>query len=237
MVVETYLGLPLSPQKLKFADYQPLITSFDRYLAGWKARLLSTGGRIVLVNSVLGSLPIYFMSSALLPKKVREVLDAKRRAFLWTGEEKCHGSSCLVAWDNICTSKEHGGLGIKNMENMNHCLLLKFVHKLHDASTPPWKRWFLSHSGRDLELTHDSYLGKLIHGELQRYRSLTTVQVGDGAQTSFWHNRWLLNDPLRETFPALFSHSISQSISVREALATDLRHHMRPQLTDRKSVV
>ena len=104
--------------------------------------------------------------------------------------------------------------------------------KLHDASTPPWKRWFLSHFGRDLEPTHDSYLGKLIHGELQRYRSLTTVQVVDGAQTSFWHDRWLLNDPLRETFPALFSHSISQSISVREALATDLRHHMRPRLTN-----
>jgi len=84
---QTYLGLPLSPHKLKFADYQPLLFSFDRYLAGWKARLLSTGGRIVLVNSVLGSLPIYYMSSILLPKKVVEALDAKRRAFLWTGEE------------------------------------------------------------------------------------------------------------------------------------------------------
>ena len=38
---QTYLGLPLSPQKLRTCDYQPLLDSFDRYLAGWKAKLLS----------------------------------------------------------------------------------------------------------------------------------------------------------------------------------------------------
>ena len=100
---QTYLGLPLSPHKLRPFDFQPLISSFDKYLAGWKARLLSSGGRIVLVNAVLGTLPIYYMSSILLPKGVRELLDAKRRAFLWTGEEKkqwtelphCLGS-CLL---------------------------------------------------------------------------------------------------------------------------------------------
>ena len=114
----------MSPHNLRFADYKPLLDSFDRYLAGWKARLLSTGGRIVLVNPVLGSLPIYFMSSILLPKAVRDSLDAKRRAFLWTGEEKCHGSNCLVAWDDVCKVREQGSLGVKNLEDMNHCLLL-----------------------------------------------------------------------------------------------------------------
>ena len=74
---QTYLGLPLSPHKLRFADYLPLLNSFDRSLAGWKARLLGTGGRMVLVNSVLGSLPIYYMSSILLPKYVREHLEEK----------------------------------------------------------------------------------------------------------------------------------------------------------------
>ena len=93
---QTHLGLPLSPHKLRVSDYQPLLTSFDRYLAGWKARLLSSGGRLVLVNAVLGSLPIYYMSSILLPKTVRDMLDAKQRAFFWTGEEKCRcpGTVC-----------------------------------------------------------------------------------------------------------------------------------------------
>jgi len=88
---QTYLGLPLSPQKLRVSDFQPLLNSFDKYLAGWKARLLSSSGHIVLVNAVLGRLPIYFMSSTLIPKTVREILDAKRRAFFWTGEMPLFG--------------------------------------------------------------------------------------------------------------------------------------------------
>ena len=89
---QTYHGLPLSPHKLKPADFQPLVSSFDNYLAGWKARLLSYGVRLVPVNAILESLPVYYMSSTLLPKSVRELLNAKWHAFLWTGEEKCHGS-------------------------------------------------------------------------------------------------------------------------------------------------
>jgi hypothetical protein len=92
---QTYLGLPLSPHKLCLADFQPLVSKFDGYLAGWKARLLSSGGRLILVNAVLSSLSIYHLSSVLLPKTVIEMLDALRRAFLWTGEGKCHASNCL----------------------------------------------------------------------------------------------------------------------------------------------
>jgi hypothetical protein len=43
-------------------------------LAGWKARLLSTGSRLVLVNTFLSSLAIYHMSSILLPKTMVDVL-------------------------------------------------------------------------------------------------------------------------------------------------------------------
>jgi len=94
---QTYLGLPLLTWKLRASYYQPLVDSFDRYLAGWKAKLLSSGGRVVLINAVLGCLPIYHMSSILLPKRVRETLDAKRRAFLWAGDDHCNGSQCLLA--------------------------------------------------------------------------------------------------------------------------------------------
>jgi len=229
---QTYLGLPLSPHKLKFADYQPLLFSFDRYLAGWKARLPSTGGRIVLVNSVLGSLPIFYMSSILLPKKVVEALDAKRRAFLWTGEEQCHGSSCLVAWTDVCQPKEFGGLGVKNLADMNHCLLLKFVHKLHDPESLPWKQWFLTHSDLSGEAARDSYLGKLISHELQRYQDLTRVRVGTGDHTSFWHDRWLLNTPLCDVFPALYSHVLRRDLIVRVVFDVGLQAHLRPRLTN-----
>lgn len=110
---QTYLGLPLSPHKLRVCDYQPLGAKFDKYLSGWKARLLSTGGWLVLVNAVLSNLATYFMSSMLLPKTIIEALEARRRSFLWTGEEKCHGSRCLLAWEKLCRENEYGGLGVR----------------------------------------------------------------------------------------------------------------------------
>ena len=196
---------------------------------------MSTGGRIVLVNSVLGSLPIYYMSSILLPRNVRELLDAKRRAFLWTGEEHCHGSSCLVAWDDVCQPRELGGLGVKSLEEMNHGLLLKFVHKLHDPEPLPWKQWFISHSDLGRGLSSDSYLGKLISSEVQRYQHLTRVRVGDGAHTSFWHDRWLFNAPLQEAFPVLYSHVLLRDLTVRATLDTGFQTHLRPRLTNAAS--
>lgn len=119
----------------------------------------------------------------------------------------------MVAWERVCQSREAGGLWIKNMENMNHCLLLKFIHKLHDIEPLPWKRWFLSHAGNDLCGNPDSYIAKLVKSELPRYRSLTKVRLGNGAHASFWHDRWLMDPPVAESFPTLYSHSTNDIIT------------------------
>lgn len=139
---QPYLGLPLSPHKLRVWDFQPLVANFDRYLSDWKARLLSIGGRLILVNAVLGSLATYYMSSTLLPKTVIEALEQWQPAFLWTGEEKCHNANCLIAWERVCQEKDHGGLGICSLKTQNHRLLLKLVHKLHTRTELPWQVWF-----------------------------------------------------------------------------------------------
>jgi hypothetical protein len=73
------------------------------------------------------------MSSHLIPKTVLEILDTRRRAFLM-----CSGSQCLLRWEKVCTSKDSGSLRLKNLETQNHCLLMKFLHKLHDPAPLPW---------------------------------------------------------------------------------------------------
>ncbi|KAE8793650.1 putative gag-pol polyprotein [Hordeum vulgare] len=50
---QSYLGLPLSWEKLQFADFLPMIAKVDKYLAGWAARLLTPARRLVLINIVL----------------------------------------------------------------------------------------------------------------------------------------------------------------------------------------
>jgi hypothetical protein len=104
------------------------------------------------------------------------------------------------------------------MEDMNHCLLLKFIHKLHENDPLPWKRWFISHAGSDFSGNPDSYLAKLVLEELPRYRALKKVRIGDGAHVSFWHDRWLLDTSLAERFPALYSHHTNDTITVQTVM-------------------
>ena len=61
--------------------------------------------------------------------------------FFSMADNKCHGSKCLVAWENACTPKEEGGLGLKDLVLQNCCMLMKLIDKLFSWDPAPWKDW------------------------------------------------------------------------------------------------
>ncbi|GJZ18250.1 putative RNA-directed DNA polymerase, eukaryota, reverse transcriptase zinc-binding domain protein [Tanacetum coccineum] len=52
----SYLGLPIGANMSKACNWKPIIVKFHKRLASWKARNLSYGGRLTLLESVLGAL-------------------------------------------------------------------------------------------------------------------------------------------------------------------------------------
>jgi hypothetical protein len=54
---------------------------FQRKLSSWKGKLLSSRRRLVLIYSVLSSLPMFMMSFFRIPKGVLEKLDYYRSRF------------------------------------------------------------------------------------------------------------------------------------------------------------
>lgn len=102
-------------------------------------------GRSVLINSVLDGQLSYVMSALYIPPGIVSKVDRRRRIFfLWTGEGVAKGANCLVAWDKVRCSKDHGGLGIRNLEVQNICLVLKLIHKLFMAEQSSWAAWVRS---------------------------------------------------------------------------------------------
>lgn len=57
-----YLGLPVSVNPTKVGTWDPLVQVVTNRLAYWKNRFVSLGERVVLLNLVLNSLPIFFLS-------------------------------------------------------------------------------------------------------------------------------------------------------------------------------
>ena len=57
-----YLGLPIGGDSRRLSLWKPVVDRIVDRLSSWKNKFLSFGGRLVLLKSVLSSLPVYFLS-------------------------------------------------------------------------------------------------------------------------------------------------------------------------------
>ena len=80
-----YLGLPVGENPGRAVTWQPLLELLSSRLNNWGDRFISLGGRIVLLNSVLNSIPIFFLSFMKMPLKVWGRIVRIQREFLWGG--------------------------------------------------------------------------------------------------------------------------------------------------------
>jgi hypothetical protein len=60
---------------------------FKKRLSCWRGKMLSVGGRLVLINSVLSSLPMFMLFFFEVPKGVLKKLDYHKSWFFWQSDE------------------------------------------------------------------------------------------------------------------------------------------------------
>ena len=120
-----YLGIPIGANPMRDHMWEPIINKCERALAKWKQRHLSFGGRVTLIQSVLTSIPIYFLSFFRIPKKVLDKLVRVQRRFLWGGGLD-NNKIAWIKWETVCLPEEKGGLGIKDINMFNLALIDKW---------------------------------------------------------------------------------------------------------------
>ncbi len=221
----TYMGLPISPKALRKADDLPLIEKVDKRLAGWKGSLLSRAGRLVLLNSVLSSVPVFFFSTFRIPVWVSKAIDKIRRGFFWKGKVLDDGFNCLVNWEQVCRPRDNGGLGINNLKVMNSGLLMKNLWSFYNARNLPWVRLLLLlHYKRRPPSAGGSIPIKcspLWKGTLSisvPFHTSVYFSIEDGSLAPFWHVHSDEEDLLRNHFPALFAASTHKHLVVNKWL-------------------
>jgi hypothetical protein len=124
-----YLGIPIHYRRLTLAEWKIVEERLQKRLSSWKGKLLSLGGRLVLINSVLSNLVLHMISFFLLPKGILQKLDYYRSRFFWQGDSE-KKKYRLAKWSVVCCPKDQGGLGIHDLSVKNSALLGKWLFKL-----------------------------------------------------------------------------------------------------------
>jgi hypothetical protein len=63
-----YLAIPIHYQRLSNVEWKHIEEHLEKCLSSWKGKLLSIGGILVLINSVLSNMVLYMLSFFQLPK-------------------------------------------------------------------------------------------------------------------------------------------------------------------------
>ena len=64
-----------------------------------------------MIKSVLQAMPMYLLLVLSAPKSILKEIRSLQRNFLWGGHE-AKAKFSLVCWEDICQTKEQGGLGL-----------------------------------------------------------------------------------------------------------------------------
>lgn len=226
----SYLGLPVGANMRLEKNWISIIEKFKNKLSAWKAKYLSFGGRLTLINSVLSSLPLYYFSLFKAPVKVINKLEAIRRRFLWGGsldEKKVH----WVAWDVVTKPKDYGGLGVCGLHLANLALLAKWWWRLKEEDDSFWARCIKAI--HNLKLVDGKPIAKKsIKGvwlEISCLQigfgnlgvdlpSLFNRVIGSGDKTRFWQDTWIGDLNLKERYPNLYSIEVVKDCFISDRL-------------------
>ncbi|GKA67000.1 hypothetical protein Tco_0766808 [Tanacetum coccineum] len=196
-----YFGVPLVSSRLKIRDCNELVDRVQLRISDWKNKSLSIAGRLQLIQSVLGSMHIYWASVFMLSSNVLLNIKQLMRQFLWS-HGKSGKSKSKVTWEVVCLPKDEGGLGIRRLEYFNYALMSSLIWKLLTLKESLWVKWIHEYKikGRnfwDIPLRGNMSWGwRKILNLCPKVRNFIWKVIGNGVSTSLWYDKWTDLDPL-----------------------------------------
>jgi hypothetical protein len=153
----------------------------------------------------LASQAIYHLTPLVVPKGSLNYINKVERAFIWSAKDNTTGAKCKVNWETVCRPKKYGGLGILNLEKFAAALRLRW----------PWLEW--KEPNKIWVGTGNPCTDK----DMTLFYAATTIALGNGRKTSFWHAPWLDGLKPKDIAPKIFEVSSRKNWTVSEALHMD----------------
>ncbi|GJW01986.1 reverse transcriptase domain, reverse transcriptase zinc-binding domain protein [Tanacetum coccineum] len=226
-------------------NWKPIIDKFHNRLSSWKARSLSFGGRLTLLKSVLGALGTYYFSLFKAPKCVISYLEKLRRNFFWGGSVD-NKKLAWVAWKQVCSSKDCGGLGIGSLLASNLAMLTKWWWRFKSESNSLWHQVITSIFGSHGRL-ETNILTPIPHSHVSPWKEIYGLnkdllkvninldsvflrKTGDGSVFRFWHDCWFGTSNFMTLFPRMYALETHKDCLISERCVSggliDLSSHV-----------
>ena len=191
--------------RLRTNDFGELLGKINKKIAGWKMKMLSAGGRTILLRHVLSSMATHLLAVLQVPHTVILALNRILSSFFW-GDVDGRGKRKWVAWKNICRPIEEGGLGIQDFDDIQKALHYKLAWLLIQGKSL-WADFFTGKYVRGnhlslLEPTKGTRFWKSIVRCIPDVLSNSKWIVREG-NLSFWYDNWDDRGPLCAIHPVI----------------------------------
>ncbi|GJZ09878.1 RNA-directed DNA polymerase, eukaryota, reverse transcriptase zinc-binding domain protein [Tanacetum coccineum] len=214
----------------RLSRWKDTIDRVRRRLSKWKMKMLSIEGRLTLVKSVLGSMPIFHMSLFKVPSGILKVLESIRSHF-FNGHDISSKKVSWVNWNKVIASKDKGGLGVSSLYALNRGLLFKWIWRFLTQGSSLWAKVIKAIHGVDGNLGSNSKGGmkscwSSIVTEVNALANkgidlmqFLRIKMGNGDSIRLWEDPWHEGGILKLRYPRVYALEMCKSITIGGKLA------------------
>jgi hypothetical protein len=200
---DKYLGLPTIVGADRSDCFLHFVERVLERIKGWKEKLLSIGGKEILIKAILQAIPVYAMSVFLLPKNICKKITNVISQFWW-GDDDQGRKMHWYAWWKMCFPKKEGGMGFRDLHSFNLAMLAKQVWRLIDAPDSLCARVLKAKYYPHTDILKagpkagSSFTWQSIVAGIRTFNRGCIWRVGNGDSINIWQDPWIPNSPNRK---------------------------------------